>query len=225
MRPSYANVVSTLALVVALGAGGAYAADKLPKNSVGAKQLQKNSVTDKKVKDGSLTQADLAPGTVPTVNGTVMGGDLTGAFPNPKVNVGALSGVLKGTGTGLVTMQGNDTYVPVLSRPGIGTVEAKCVTSGALRDLSVRYTNTTGGVVSLVRNTSTEGVTTVATIGDSVSGGDFREYTFGASSTPDYGRSIEIAVMCQQGGLIELMGTTNSVGDGGCRVVGSVTTG
>ena len=40
---SYANVIATIALFVALG-GGAYAAITLPKNSVGAKQLKKNAV-------------------------------------------------------------------------------------------------------------------------------------------------------------------------------------
>jgi len=40
---SYANVVATLALFVALG-GSAYAVKQLPKNSVGPKQLRKNAV-------------------------------------------------------------------------------------------------------------------------------------------------------------------------------------
>jgi hypothetical protein len=50
MRPrvSYANVVATLALFVALG-GGAYAAFKLPAHSVGAKQLKNHAVTPSKL--------------------------------------------------------------------------------------------------------------------------------------------------------------------------------
>jgi hypothetical protein len=55
---SYANVVATMALFVALG-GGAYAAINLPKNSVGAKQIKKNAVSGRKVKNRSLTGADL----------------------------------------------------------------------------------------------------------------------------------------------------------------------
>ncbi len=42
-RITFANVVSCLALFVALGSG-AYAAVKLPKNSVGSKQIRKNAV-------------------------------------------------------------------------------------------------------------------------------------------------------------------------------------
>jgi hypothetical protein len=42
-RLTYANVISTLCLFIVLG-GGAYAANALPKNSVGAKQLKKDAV-------------------------------------------------------------------------------------------------------------------------------------------------------------------------------------
>lgn len=47
-RLTYANVVATLALFVALG-GGAYAAIKLPANSVGTKQLRSRAVTPAKL--------------------------------------------------------------------------------------------------------------------------------------------------------------------------------
>lgn len=57
-RLSYANVVSTLCLFILLG-GGAYAASKLPRNSVGAKQLKRNAVTGPKVANRSLTAADI----------------------------------------------------------------------------------------------------------------------------------------------------------------------
>ncbi|HTT93894.1 MAG TPA: hypothetical protein VMF55_04430 [Solirubrobacterales bacterium] len=45
---TYANVMATIALFVALG-GASYAAIKLPKNSVGAKQLKKEAVTPAKL--------------------------------------------------------------------------------------------------------------------------------------------------------------------------------
>jgi hypothetical protein len=62
--PSPAMVIALLALFVALG-GGAYAALKLPKNSVGPAQLKKNSVTSTKVKDGALLAADFRAGQLP----------------------------------------------------------------------------------------------------------------------------------------------------------------
>lgn len=56
MRPrlTYANVMATIAVFIALG-GASYAALKLPKNSVGTKQLKKEAVTAGKVKKGTLT--------------------------------------------------------------------------------------------------------------------------------------------------------------------------
>jgi len=63
-RLSYANVIATLALFVALG-GGAYAALKLPSNSVGTKQLKQNAVVSTKVKDASLLAGDFKPGELP----------------------------------------------------------------------------------------------------------------------------------------------------------------
>ena len=69
---SYANVVATLALVFALGLGGAWAADQLAKNSVSSKQVKNGSLKSKDLKDGkavtgadvkddSIGGADLAP--------------------------------------------------------------------------------------------------------------------------------------------------------------------
>ena len=73
-RLTYANVVASLALFVALG-GGAYAAITLPKDSVGSKQIKdgsvrsvdlaNNAVTAAKVKNGSLLSADFKAGQLP----------------------------------------------------------------------------------------------------------------------------------------------------------------
>jgi hypothetical protein len=75
-RLTFANVISVIALFIALG-GGAYAAVALPKNSVGSKQIKKNAVTNAKigknavtgakVKDGSLTGTDINLTTLPKV--------------------------------------------------------------------------------------------------------------------------------------------------------------
>jgi Collagen triple helix repeat (20 copies) len=56
-RLTYANVLASLALFVALG-GSSYAALQLPKNSVGTQQLKRNAVTSPKVKQGSLLLSD-----------------------------------------------------------------------------------------------------------------------------------------------------------------------
>jgi hypothetical protein len=53
----YANVMSTVAVFVALG-GTSYAALQLPEGSVGRAQLKRDSVTSAKVQQGSLQLAD-----------------------------------------------------------------------------------------------------------------------------------------------------------------------
>ena len=57
-RLTYANVMATIAVFVALG-GGAYAATHLPPKSVGTKQLKKNAVTSAKIRNGTITGADV----------------------------------------------------------------------------------------------------------------------------------------------------------------------
>jgi hypothetical protein len=83
---TYANVMATVAVFLALG-GGALAATKLARNSVGARQLQNGSVNGSKVADNSLTGADINAGTLGQVpragnasNSSLLGGLPAGAF-------------------------------------------------------------------------------------------------------------------------------------------------
>jgi hypothetical protein len=54
---SYANVISSIALFVALG-GTSYA---VARNSIGTAQLKNNAVTSAKIKNGAVRSGDLAP--------------------------------------------------------------------------------------------------------------------------------------------------------------------
>jgi len=85
-RPSYADVVSTLALVVAVGGATAFAAGQLAKNSVGAKQLKSNAVTTSKIKNQAVTgpKIKLATlGTVPSA-GHAASADTAGTIAPPE---------------------------------------------------------------------------------------------------------------------------------------------
>jgi hypothetical protein len=108
-RLTYANLIATLALFLALG-GGAYAAVKLPKNSVGGKQIKANAVSSGKVKDGSLKQADFGAGELPAgpagANGTpgrdgTNGTDGTDGAPGETVGYAQVSaaGTVIGSGS------------------------------------------------------------------------------------------------------------------------------
>jgi hypothetical protein len=61
---TYANVVATLALFVALG-GVSYAAVELPARSVGTRELKTGAVTSGKVRNGTLRRRDFKSGQVP----------------------------------------------------------------------------------------------------------------------------------------------------------------
>lgn len=67
-RFTYANVMSTIAVLLSLG-GVSYAAVALPRNSVGPTQLRGNAVTSTKVKNGAITLRDIAPATRSALKG------------------------------------------------------------------------------------------------------------------------------------------------------------
>jgi hypothetical protein len=90
MQPklTFANVISCLALFVALG--GLAVAAGLPRNSVGTRQLKKNAVTAAKIKNGAVSTTKIQDGAVTgakikdrSITGAqVADGSLTGAQVN-----------------------------------------------------------------------------------------------------------------------------------------------
>jgi hypothetical protein len=63
-RLTYANVASTLALILALGGSGAYAIAQLPSKSVGARQLRPGAVTADKIRKHAVTAPKIEEGAV-----------------------------------------------------------------------------------------------------------------------------------------------------------------
>jgi len=61
---TYANLVSSAALLLALSTGGAYAASQLAPKSVGERQLRPGAVTASKIRKNAVTAAKLASGAV-----------------------------------------------------------------------------------------------------------------------------------------------------------------
>jgi hypothetical protein len=94
-RLTYANVVSTLALFLALGGATAYAVSSLPAKSVGAKQLRPGAVTADKIRKHAVTAPKIEAGAVK--NGKIAGGAVKEAklanasVSNPKLANGAVS--------------------------------------------------------------------------------------------------------------------------------------
>lgn len=109
-RLSYANVASTLALVVALGGGGAAVAAGLAKNSVGSPQI----------KNGAVKRADLGAGAVDS--GKVKDDALTGNDIDESTLVGPM--VVSGVGDGDGALEAGPTVVAsvTLNAPADGFV-------------------------------------------------------------------------------------------------------
>jgi hypothetical protein len=85
-RLTYANLISTLALLVAIGTGGAYAASKLPDKSVGEFQLRPGAVTAQKIRKNAVTAPKIKAEAVK--QGKIAGGSITAA----KMTQGSVSG-------------------------------------------------------------------------------------------------------------------------------------
>jgi hypothetical protein len=84
-RLSYANVMSTVAVFIALG-GVSYAAVTLPRNSVGTTQLKKNAVTNVKLGANSVTSGKVRNGSLLAKDFRV--GQLTAGLPGLKGDAG-----------------------------------------------------------------------------------------------------------------------------------------
>jgi hypothetical protein len=94
-RLTYANVVATLALVIAVGGASAFAAGRLAKNSVGTKQIRNNAVTAAKIKNGAVTGAkiDLSTlGTVPSATNAVNATSAANASRANQADTAAVAG-------------------------------------------------------------------------------------------------------------------------------------
>jgi hypothetical protein len=94
-RLSYANVVSTIALFLALGGATAYAVQQLPPKSIGAKQLRPGAVTADKIRKHAVTAPKIEANAIKS--GKIAGSAVkeaklaNAAVSNPKLANGAVS--------------------------------------------------------------------------------------------------------------------------------------
>lgn len=89
---TYANVIASIALFVALG--GAAVAAGVAKNSVGPKQLKRGAVTAPKIRKAAVTAGKLAPQSVVAgklgANAVLPGNIVNGAITSAKIGGGAV---------------------------------------------------------------------------------------------------------------------------------------
>jgi hypothetical protein len=153
LRPhlTYANVAATLALVIAVGGGSAWAAQKIRSRHIGyhavtASKVNYNAITASKVKNGTLTGKEVHDSSIATEdvrNGTLRAEDF-GAGQLPKGDKGdkgdpatelhgsiSAAGVLSnGAGVTAVSASAGATYTVTFAQD-----VSKCAVLGTIADL------------------------------------------------------------------------------------------
>jgi hypothetical protein len=146
---TFANVISVIAIFIALGGVG-YAASKLPKNSVGPKQIRNGAVNEQKLSDSAKT----------ALKGSK--GDQGPAGPQ-----GAQGPQGPGATSFSTTLAQGTTLATIATAPNGLTVRASC-TSGPLVVLRIETSN--GGNNLQVSGTQTNGITVSAQDADNSPG-------------------------------------------------------
>jgi hypothetical protein len=169
-RLSYANVCSTLALVLALGTGGAYAANTIRSGDIVDGEVKNadlgaSAVTSTKINDGSVLNSELGANAVTSAKintGSVLNADLgDGSVTSAKVANDALTGadiqesslnVVQGRGELLsnrIVVPSNAEEKTVLAVPGLGDFTLLCGNIGA----NLVFNNRTAGPVDYFAET------------------------------------------------------------------------
>ena len=194
---TYANVIATLALVLALGGTGAYAAG-LAKNSVGGKQIKNGSVAAKELKKGTLTGQQV-------LDGSLTGADVAAATLS-KVPAAATVDTVQHLRRVLPATGGTST----LLTKGSLSLEVACALSPPAKAfLSIRTTANDAAYEAVV------GATAVADWDFDVSTVLLVEATgFGLNAY----RSLRLTASAADGTSLTVLGSVQAIGSSSCAV-------
>lgn len=146
-RFTFANVISMIALFVALG-GTAFAVTQLPAASVGTVQLKSNAVTSAKVQNRSLTASDFAPGALRPGPTGAPGAQGSQGIEGAPGSVGAIGPQGLPGNDGGIGPQGIDGVSGVAGAAGLQGIQGPAGPQGATGaqgpgpDMSTLYTRT-----------------------------------------------------------------------------------
>jgi hypothetical protein len=167
---SYANVMATVAVFIALG-GASYAALKLPKNSVGTKQLKKNAVNGAKVKNNSLTGNDIDEATLGVVPSAAQASNAQSLGGVPAAQF--LGGSGRMTAIPLITRPNGNHPASLAEIPGIGKLT---VHGCALNNTGFIYTNESNVTQNFVLMSAANGISNSLPQAGTVAPGKSQEY-------------------------------------------------
>jgi hypothetical protein len=131
-RLSYSNVMATVAVFIALGAG-AYAAVSLPKNSVKSKHIKNAQVKNKDLRDQAVSTTKLRDAAVGSAK---LAGDIRPLHFDGELNIGGLTDVILEEEGYRITMRcdddgGSPQLEGTLRVPEDGTLDLQVVGSNA----------------------------------------------------------------------------------------------
>jgi hypothetical protein len=118
---TFANVISVIALFVALG-GASYAAVNLPKNSVGPKQIKKRAVRGKHINRNAVSASKIQGNSISSpkiADGSVFSADLA----DNSVGAGELADNAVASGEVIDGSLGQNDFAPGATLPGHVTVQ------------------------------------------------------------------------------------------------------
>ncbi len=219
-RLSYANVMATVAVFLALG-GGAYAAIKLPKDSVTSKQIKNKSVKGKDLAGKAVKSAKIKPD---AINGSKVKDDsLTGA----DIDESTLAGVDAARVGGVQVKQmsykaGPNTGPQQLFSLGGLTVTATCPSVASDSVTLTASTDADDSIISLPNRvwTGPGGLQEVGTQNDFDAGVPLSLQIDDTTATMVYGRGPDSSPIVTAEFLANQF--SNGGTDGTCKVVGTV---
>lgn len=172
------NLIAYLALFVALGGSGAYAAVNLKKNAVKSKHIKDGQVKNQDIANSAVTAEKLAPGAIPPqviFDASISGAKLAdGSVTGAKITDGSLSGadiaesslaVGNADSVGGMRIRKVNFQVPtgtpiqnVVVYPNIFRIDAQCANNGDFLDVSAAtgVANSTITATAIDRLTATD---------------------------------------------------------------------
>jgi hypothetical protein len=160
-RLTYANVIATLSLFLVLG-GGAYAATRLPKNSVGTNQLKNGAVTAGKIAKKTRQQLQGARGPAGAQGPPGKTGTKGSTGAKGSTGTAGVKGVAGADGTGPVTEIATKPATPIAFTSAVQVVAIPLSGSAYATSANVVVGSVGGAVVSCTLTGGGEATATVS---------------------------------------------------------------